>query len=46
MYRNERPAEEQGLLHQLYHDAFDGTPDYLRMAMLAPQTFDGKRYRW
>jgi len=46
MYRNDKPAKDQELLHQLYHDTFDGTPDYLRMAMLAPQTFDGKRYRW
>ncbi|KXN90753.1 hypothetical protein AN958_03640 [Leucoagaricus sp. SymC.cos] len=35
-----------GQLHELYIDAFDGTPDYLRMALLAPQTVDGVRYRW
>ncbi|KAJ7165857.1 hypothetical protein C8R46DRAFT_900290 [Mycena filopes] len=30
-------------LHQLYEDAFAGTPDTLRMAMIAPKSLNGSR---
>ncbi|KAF8978894.1 hypothetical protein BDQ17DRAFT_1251286, partial [Cyathus striatus] len=33
-------------LHQLYLNAFEGTPDSLRMALLSPETVDGVRSKW
>ncbi|EKM76178.1 hypothetical protein AGABI1DRAFT_131498 [Agaricus bisporus var. burnettii JB137-S8] len=43
---SDKPSEEQELLHNLYIDAFDGTPDWLRMAMVSPQRVGGIKYRW
>ncbi|RDB28329.1 hypothetical protein Hypma_001521 [Hypsizygus marmoreus] len=34
------------LLHQLYLEAFEGTPEDVRMALLAPQTVGGVRSKW
>ncbi|KAJ3730465.1 hypothetical protein C8R42DRAFT_693176 [Lentinula raphanica] len=34
------------LLHQLYLDAFNGTSDSLRMAMVSPQVVDGVKAMW
>jgi hypothetical protein len=45
-YRSERHTEEQEILHKSYIDAFDGTPDWLRMAMVSPQKVGGIKYRW
>lgn len=42
--RNDSSASE--LLHQLYLDAFQGTPKSLRMALLSPQTVGGVRSKW
>ncbi|KAJ7066460.1 hypothetical protein C8F01DRAFT_702812 [Mycena amicta] len=33
-------------LHELYLDAFDGTPDQLRMAMVSPQIVNGVKSQW
>ncbi|KAF7308364.1 hypothetical protein HMN09_00685000 [Mycena chlorophos] len=33
-------------LHQLYLNAFEGTPDELRMAMVSPQTVNGVLSNW
>ncbi|KAJ7879996.1 hypothetical protein B0H14DRAFT_2708176 [Mycena olivaceomarginata] len=33
-------------LHQLYLDAFEGTPESLRMAMVAPQVVNGVKSQW
>ncbi|KAF8146494.1 hypothetical protein K438DRAFT_1627853, partial [Mycena galopus ATCC 62051] len=33
-------------LHQLYLDAFAGTPDSLRMALIAPKQLNGTRSMW
>ncbi|KAF7370477.1 Elongation factor 2 [Mycena sanguinolenta] len=41
---NSSSASDQ--LHQLYLDAFEGTPDTLRMAMVSPQVVNGKRSQW
>jgi len=42
--RNSSSASD--MLHELYLEAFRGTPDSIRMALLAPQTVDGVRSRW
>ncbi|KAF5376008.1 hypothetical protein D9757_008816 [Collybiopsis confluens] len=34
------------LLHQMYIDAFNGTSDDLRMAMISPQVVNGKKAMW
>ncbi|KAJ7213217.1 hypothetical protein B0H12DRAFT_1033081, partial [Mycena haematopus] len=34
------------VLHQVYLDAFTGTPDSLRMALLAPEKLNGTRSTW
>ncbi|KAJ7759143.1 hypothetical protein B0H16DRAFT_1313451 [Mycena metata] len=34
------------LLHELYLDAFEGTPDTLRMALISPQIVDGVLSSW
>ncbi|KAJ6518945.1 hypothetical protein C8R45DRAFT_807955, partial [Mycena sanguinolenta] len=41
---NSSSASDQ--LHQLYLDAFEGTPDTLRMAMVSPQVVNGVRSQW
>ncbi|KAJ4497607.1 hypothetical protein C8R41DRAFT_759288 [Lentinula lateritia] len=33
-------------LHELYIDAFNGTSDSLRMAMVSPQVVDGTKSTW
>ncbi|KAK6967122.1 elongation factor 2 [Favolaschia claudopus] len=33
-------------LHQLYLEAFEGTPDTLRMAMVSPQVVNGAQSNW
>ncbi|KAJ6498296.1 hypothetical protein DFH09DRAFT_1252181 [Mycena vulgaris] len=34
------------MLHELYIDAFEGTPETLRMAMVTPQVVDGVTSMW
>ncbi|KAF9446851.1 hypothetical protein P691DRAFT_672671, partial [Macrolepiota fuliginosa MF-IS2] len=34
------------LLHQLYTEAFEGTSEQLRMALLAPQVIGNMTYQW
>ncbi|KAJ6607919.1 hypothetical protein B0H10DRAFT_2166689 [Mycena sp. CBHHK59/15] len=34
------------MLHELYLDAFAGTPESLRMALIAPQWLNGSRSMW
>ncbi|KAJ7917551.1 hypothetical protein B0H13DRAFT_324877 [Mycena leptocephala] len=41
---NSSSASDQ--LHELYLDAFEGTPDTLRMAMIAPQVVNGVKSMW
>ncbi|KAF8216675.1 hypothetical protein K438DRAFT_400934 [Mycena galopus ATCC 62051] len=41
---NSSSASDQ--LHQLYLDAFEGTPESLRMAMVSPQVVNGVRSTW
>ncbi|KAJ7255456.1 hypothetical protein B0H12DRAFT_1113500 [Mycena haematopus] len=41
---NSSSASDQ--LHQLYLDAFEGTPDTLRMAMVSPQVVNGVQSMW
>ncbi|KAJ7043761.1 hypothetical protein C8F04DRAFT_943998 [Mycena alexandri] len=45
MYRRNSSSASQEL-HELYLDAFEGTPDTLRMAMVSPQVVDGVRSSW
>ncbi|KAJ7768406.1 hypothetical protein B0H16DRAFT_1519750 [Mycena metata] len=39
-------SKASNTLHQLYQDAFAGTPDALRMAMVAPKELNGSRSMW
>ncbi|KAJ7663031.1 hypothetical protein B0H17DRAFT_952805, partial [Mycena rosella] len=39
-------SQPSGVLHQLYLDAFVGTPESLRMALIAPQRLNGSRSEW
>jgi hypothetical protein len=34
------------VLHELYLDAFEGTPDTLRMAMVSPEIVNGVKSMW
>ncbi|KAJ7281364.1 hypothetical protein C8J57DRAFT_1057054, partial [Mycena rebaudengoi] len=34
------------MLHELYINAFEGTPETLRMAMVTPNTVDGVTSQW
>ncbi|KAJ6514987.1 hypothetical protein C8R47DRAFT_961822 [Mycena vitilis] len=42
--RNSSSASDQ--LHGLYLDAFEGTPDTLRMAMVSPQVVNNVTSQW
>ncbi|KAJ7367610.1 hypothetical protein DFH08DRAFT_676732, partial [Mycena albidolilacea] len=39
-------SKASDVLHQLYLEAFAGTPDSLRMALIAPQRLNGSRSMW
>jgi hypothetical protein len=39
-------SSASNLLHQLYFEAFNGTSDDLRMAMVSPLTVDGLKSKW
>ncbi|KAJ7031124.1 hypothetical protein C8F04DRAFT_1111604 [Mycena alexandri] len=39
-------SKASSTLHQLYQNAFAGTPDALRMAMIAPKELNGSRSMW
>ncbi|KAJ6619920.1 hypothetical protein B0H10DRAFT_1792668 [Mycena sp. CBHHK59/15] len=39
-------SSPSNMLYELYLDAFEGTPETLRMAMIAPQIVDGKKSMW
>lgn len=44
IFRN--ASSKSAVLRQIYLDAFDGTPDYLRMALLDPLVVNGNRSKW
>uniref|UniRef100_A0AB74UFE6 Translation elongation factor 2 n=1 Tax=Neonothopanus gardneri TaxID=1069186 RepID=A0AB74UFE6_9AGAR len=46
MWTMANDSSASNLLHGLYLDAFQGTSDSLRMALLAPQMVDGVRAHW
>ncbi|KAJ7911057.1 hypothetical protein B0H13DRAFT_1614943, partial [Mycena leptocephala] len=39
-------SKASDVLHELYLDSFAGTPESLRMALLAPQRLNGSRSMW
>ncbi|KAJ7625470.1 hypothetical protein FB45DRAFT_750518, partial [Roridomyces roridus] len=39
-------SDASSQMRQLYQDAFEGTPDSLRMAMVSPQTVNGTLLTW
>ncbi|KAJ7062881.1 hypothetical protein C8F01DRAFT_1056743 [Mycena amicta] len=39
-------SKASGALHQSYLNAFDGTPDSIRMALIAPEHLNGSRSMW
>ncbi|KIK58659.1 hypothetical protein GYMLUDRAFT_170794 [Collybiopsis luxurians FD-317 M1] len=43
---NRNDSSASNLLHELYINAFNGTSDDLRMAMVSPQVVDGKKAMW
>ncbi|KAJ7499656.1 hypothetical protein FB451DRAFT_42490 [Mycena latifolia] len=46
MWTMANASNASAALHDLYLDAFAGTPDSLRMALLAPQRLNGTRSKW
>ncbi|CAK5282383.1 unnamed protein product [Mycena citricolor] len=46
MWTMANASHASDFLHQSYLDAFDGTPDSLRMAMVSPGRLNGSRSMW
>ncbi|KAJ6465908.1 hypothetical protein C8R47DRAFT_44580 [Mycena vitilis] len=46
MWTMANASKASDILHQLYLDAFAGTPDSLRMALIAPGRLNGSRSMW
>ncbi|KAJ7123151.1 hypothetical protein C8R44DRAFT_876333 [Mycena epipterygia] len=46
MWTMANASQASDVLHELYLDAFEGTPDSLRMALVAPGRLNGSRSMW
>lgn len=46
MWTMANDSSASDFLHELYIDAFNGTLDSLRMAMVSPQVVDGTKSTW